>query len=226
MSKISRRQSDIIRNLADTTGYIGGVELAFRLNISVRTLRNEITTIRKLYGEDIILTLMGKGYQIGEDYNISEILNLSEEHPLKRQLIILKDILFNKDVNFYELADTHFISESTLEKDVRDLNNIISEKFDEVKIDRKNNVLYLDANESKKREITSFFLANEIKNFDFDFNNYLGYFKNFDIVLLKKDIMKFLKEEEIQVRDIALVSLVLHIGIMIDRVLNLIPKRC
>ncbi|NLW15456.1 MAG: PRD domain-containing protein [Erysipelothrix sp.] len=30
--------------------------------------------------------------------------------------------------------------------------------------------------------------------------------------------MKFLKEEEIQVRDIALVSLVLHIGIMIDRV--------
>ncbi|NLW15457.1 MAG: HTH domain-containing protein [Erysipelothrix sp.] len=119
MSKISRRQSDIIRNLANTTGYIGGVELAFRLNISVRTLRNEITTIRKLYGEDIILTLMGKGYQIGEDYNISEILNLSEEHPLKRQLIILKDILFNKDVNFYELADTHFISESTLEKDVR-----------------------------------------------------------------------------------------------------------
>lgn len=218
MSGISRRQREIISIISNSNNYISGNELSDLLKISGRTVRNEIAELRSKIGEDFILTQMGKGYMISDKYDVHGILSLHEEMPVKRQIMILKDIIAEEGINFFDLADKHFISESTLENDLRMLNEMIAMRFSKVEIYRKNNLIFISANESLKREVTTFMLAKEIKEYNFNFNNYINYFKHFNIVDLKGKLIKFLDDNEIVIRDMALVSLVLHLGIMMDRV--------
>lgn len=216
--KLTRRQEKIIRILIYSNDFISGMDISLNLQVSERTIRNEIADIRKVWGDDFILSSKGKGYKIEDKHKGHALLSESEEAPAKRQILMLKHILFNKLTNFYDLADQYYISESTLEKDLRNLNEMIAKRFDGVLIQRKANHLFLDASETQKRAISTHFLVNEIKEYDFNFSNYINYFKHVNIVDLKQNIVNFLHAEKVKISDIATVSLVLHLGIMIDRI--------
>ncbi|ERI89731.1 PRD domain protein [Clostridiales bacterium oral taxon 876 str. F0540] len=214
---INNRQKRIIEILKDTNEWIVSSEIAKRLHLSDRTVRNEINIINNLYEEPLIISLKGKGYSLNKfNVNIEEITQVAE----KRQLIILKSILLSKKIDFYELADKLFISETTLDKEISAINQIIKEKNISLAVKRKNNKLYFEGTEESKRKVYLYFLIDEIGEYSFDFNNYSDYFHACDILELKETVMSFIKEEKLVLSDLSLISLIIHIAIMLESVMH------
>ena len=163
MSMITRRQREIITIIANSKHPISGPEISEIIKVSERTTRNEISVLRKMLGEDFIVSQMGKGYKLSEDYDVYSILSMQKELPVNRQIMILKEIVSNEGINFYDLADQYYISDSTLENDIKVLNEMIAQRFYNVNLFRENNNIHINASEKVKREVTTYILAKEIK---------------------------------------------------------------
>ncbi len=214
---INNRQKRIIEILRDSNEWVVSSEIAKRLHISDRTVRNEINIINNLYEEPLVISLKGKGYSLNKfNVNIEEITQVTE----KRQLIILKSVLLSKEIDFYELADKLFISETTLDKEISAINQIIKEKNISLAVKRKNNKLFFEGTEESKRKVYIYFLIDEIGEYSFDFNNYSDYFHACDILELKETVMSFIKEEKLVLSDLSLISLIIHIAIMLESVMH------
>lgn len=216
--QITRRQEKIIRTLMNADEFLSASQLSKALKVSEKTIRNEIQALKDILGQPIIESVRGKGYILSDVQKGNSLLEQAQSIPAKRQILILKHIISHKQDDYYDVADQFYISESTLEKDIQQINKQIAHRFDGIKIVREKNQLYLAGDESKKREVTTYFLISEIQEYDFNFSNYTSYFKYCNIVDVKQNTMQFFKENQIEISDMALVSLILHLGIMIDRV--------
>ena len=112
-------------------------QLSKELKISERTIRNEIRTINEQYPE-LILSIKSKGYMI-DDKN--PILSLLDEDGSTigrtRYLYIIKQILSQKETDYYQLSDELYISESTLDKQLNSINQIIERRNPNMQIRRR-----------------------------------------------------------------------------------------
>lgn len=210
---MTRRQKKILEFLKENRAWVVSSEIANKLHISSRTVRNEMNIINQLYKEPLIISLKGKGYRLADsNMNIEKVTQV----PIKRHFVILKTMFINKEIDFYELADNMFISETTLEKEIIAINNVIKERKIHLIIKRKNNKLSFEGNEESKRKVYLYFLIDEIGEYSFDFNNYSNYFHSCDILKLKEIIIDFIKNEGLKINDLSLISLIIRIAIMLE----------
>ena len=105
---------------------------------------------------------------------------------------ILKEILFNEHVDYYELADRFYISPSTLNKDIRILNERIQKEFRTLRITRKQNHLFLNCDDIEKRRVLTYFLLEESEDQRFDVGILDRYFENVDVYMLSEILMEFI----------------------------------
>lgn len=216
----SKRQEKIIRLLLERDEYINANTIAEMLKVSDKTVRNDIVDINAELEIPVIITRKGKGFFIDEKGRCSKYILGRGNREGRRELLILKEILSSKDVDYYSIADKFYISNSTLDKDIHLLNNMIRSHFNDLQIIRKNNRLLIECDDNKKRKILTYFLLEEIDNNNFNINNFSSYFENINIEKLKDIIIKYLQDEGIEILDYSLISLLLHITIILDRVVN------
>lgn len=220
MKEFSKRQRELLQLLA-CKEVINSEVLGKQLHVSSRTIRNEIKEINQMFSEPCILSSKGSGFYLNDQINVNEYLSVNEDAvELHRNFEILKELLSVSEINFYELADALYISESTLQKGIMELNDIIAKRNINIQIKRHNNNIYLDGNEEARRQASTYFLMHEINEYDFDLNNYLHFFRAFDLDELKQYILAFNEEKNIRMRDIEVLSFVIHVAIMLERVLQ------
>ena len=128
---LSDRQINILEYLKSKDRYVKGNELATLLDVTDRTIRNDIIAIKDEYGENIIEAIRTKGYKYNAlsidknkhlDY-IAEIIT-----PVDRMLYILKLLIIDKKtISIFDLAEELYISERTVESDVNRIKNIFNE---------------------------------------------------------------------------------------------------
>lgn len=219
--KLTKRQNQLLQCFAnhDTlTSY----QLSTNLSVSSRTVRNEIKVINEMFEQPIILMSKSKGYQLNLNHpQLSQLFNCENidfENDNIRNTQILKTILTQDNVNYYDLADEFFISESTLDKIIQYFNAIIQKRYPDIAIQRKNNILLLSTDESIRRDIFSYFLVQEIHDFNFEINNYASFFTTCDLSAIKKIVVDFDNRQHLGMRDFEIFSFVLHIAIMLERV--------
>lgn len=215
---LSRRQEKLIQVLLREEQIISSIEIGKLFQLSDRTIRNEIKTINSIFDKRYIISYKRLGFAIVEKAEMEAILKSVESSKGKRQILILKYILSHNEANYYDIVDEFFISETTLDKDLRTINRIIIQRFEKITITRRNNLLVLQGSEQARRQIYTYFLINEIDEYDFNFTKYVYYFKHCDILQLKEVVVQFVQEEKIKMRDISLISFILHLAIMIERV--------
>ena len=75
---------------------------------------------------------------------------------------LLARLLDQKECDFYQLADEFFISESTLDRIVKELNTKIAKNDPQLLIKRRQNQLFIEGDEAAKRRIFTLFLNQEI----------------------------------------------------------------
>ena len=111
---LTERQNEIIK-LLNQYHILSADKIAKMLNVSTKTIRNEIHKINSSLNLNYIISQKGTGYLINEQ------IQLEKEYASEQniQYLILKKILNHDFYNFYELADELFISESNLQRYIK-----------------------------------------------------------------------------------------------------------
>ncbi len=150
---LTKRQQMIVTLMNKQRDWIVGKDLARLLNVSDRTIRNDIASINEFYRKTVIESNLRKGYRIQESKVKGTIEDRKETFPEtgeERRRYLLKMLLESSQVNFYELSEQMCISEFSLENDVNKIRRLL-ENYPELKIVRKNNMLQLVGEEREKK---------------------------------------------------------------------------
>lgn len=215
MVTLTERQNEIIK-LLNQYHILSADKIAKMLNVSTKTIRNEIHKINSSLNLNYIISQKGTGYLINEQ------IQLEKEYASEQniQYLILKKNLNHDFYNFYELADELFISESNLQRHIKRVNEIIQKRNSSIKICRQQNQLYLNGTETEKRQITTYFLMNELNQYNFNLSMYQSLFLRIDILELQKIITEFNNAHHLNLRDVEIISLVIHVALMLERVIR------
>lgn len=206
---LSKRQMKMVDILLKESEYCTAATLANLLKVSEKTIHGEIAEINRKSKACMISSLKGKGYIVRDkDVWIRQNYIVGDEG--RRDIKILKEILFNEHVDYYELADRFYISPSTLNKDIRILNERIQKEFRTLRITRKQNHLFLNCDDIEKRRVLTYFLLEESEDQRFDVGILDRYFENVDVYGLSEILMEFIHRQQLAVSDFNLFSILLH----------------
>lgn len=220
---LNKRQQKIIMLMNEDKEWIMGKELAKLFSVSDRTIRNDIANINNFYEDILIMSNIRRGYKIDE-YKIHSLnIEISEIIPQtskERCAYIIQELLFGKGkINLIQLQEKIFISESSLDNDIKKIRQIL-DKYPSLKIIRKSNYIELIGSEDDKRSLYKSLLTNETKGNFLNLNKIASLFKDFDLIRVKSILEETLREYRYHVREAAIPRLMLHIGVTIDRMLK------
>lgn len=215
---ISKRQYLLIEQLKDKKIMTATV-IAQNLGVSTKTVRNDISQINQEYGTAVIQSVASKGYFLSSQSLVQQqdIVNKKSENLMFE---ILKCIINQDQNDCFELAERFFISDSTLNRILNEINLVIAEKNESLCIIRKNNNLMIEAQEEEKRQLFNFFLNKEIETYRLNLSEYENYFEFCDLNRLSKLIVSYHKSKNYQLNDFATVSFILHIAVLLDRTIK------
>ncbi|MEG0469155.1 MAG: PTS sugar transporter subunit IIA [Longicatena sp.] len=220
MKDLSKRHLELLKILRSEE-VMTSQELGMKLHVSSKTIRNEIKVLNSLFSTPCIIANKGSGYSIVKDHEVYN--SLAQNHKdveLHRNFKVLKYLLTNTSVNFYDLAEALYISETTLQNSIVELNEIIAKRNISVQIRRTNNEVYFDGSEEARRQASTYFLMHEINDYNFDLNNYTHFFHTFDLTKLKHYILTFDRDHDVKMIDFDTISFVMHVAIMLERILQ------
>ncbi|GHN40561.1 HTH domain-containing protein [Lactobacillus delbrueckii] len=193
--------------------FVPSKELAQRLNVTTRTVRTYVKSLNESFPEAILADY--RGYKLASDPKI--IKPTDDDQISQRRFVVLRTILNNdkEGVDEFELAESLFISESSLVADITFLNKLI--KSQEVKVVKRLNKYYLEGEEYSKRHlILNLLTSSEFEQFNIDreIQKILGDIKLTDITAMLDGI---LKRCGVSLNNYFLKNFVFHIAIAIDR---------
>lgn len=209
MDKISQRQKNIIDFLIRLKNCTCK-DIAQHLDLSDKTIRNEIKTINHISKTPIILS-GNKGFSINPNYT-NFIGNLLQEDNIeinpKNQL--LHQLLLNKTtLNFEETADFFCMSPSSLQNQIKQINVDIKEY--NLKIIRENTKLIIQGNDYNRRKLFISLIHEEIDTNFHDINNCIIFFPNIDIVYTKQVIVSAIEEFGYTILDFYMTNFLINI---------------
>lgn len=220
---LSKRQKKIIMLMSENKEWIVGRELAKLLGVSDRTIRNDIAGINNFYEDVLIESNVRQGYRIDEykmqslNIEISEIIPQTSE---ERCAYIIQELLFGKSkINLVLLQEKIFISESSLDNDIKKIRRLLS-RYPSLKIIRRSNYIELTGSEEEKRSLYKNLLTDETKGNFLNLNKIASLFKDFDLIRVKTILEETLNEYHYHVRELSIPRLMMHIGITVERMIR------
>lgn len=226
---LSLRQRKILNFLQQKTSYTTGEELANYLQVSSRTIRNDVQVINEtLQNKGIrIIAKRRWGYALeADDRDLLVKLNQSTNSFLSREdrirYILFRLCLSDDPVNLYDLEDEMFISRTTLEHDLLFLRKkyfLAQPAQPYIKLSRHKNTIFLEPTERKRRMLmTRLFVENW--NYNKRGNTFYQYqYLDENIVdLVIQEINKAMSQYKILMEDINMVTLDLWVSIAYYRI--------
>lgn len=219
---MNARQEKIVELLQSSEKWITGKELAAILNVSDRTIRADIETINKTY-DDLIQASFRNGYHINREVIANLKITINNDIPQtsdERCKYILKTLLLkNSHINLNHLQDKIFVSEFTIEADIKKIKKHL-EEFSTLRIIRKNNYIHLEGNEVDKRMLYKEMLTLETKGNFINMNSIASFYREFDLLIIKNMLEEMLDKYDYKIREESFPMLMIHIGIAIQRMMD------
>ncbi|UOQ49715.1 BglG family transcription antiterminator [Gracilibacillus caseinilyticus] len=235
MKLLSKREVEILHLLRSSKGVQTGKSLSLLLEVTTRTIRNDIKKMNAIlskHGAEIV-SHKGKGYEleISEEEAFQKLyanhitiiqnqatvnMHRSEGNDVEEQMIrnILMNCLTDTSIYQEELAEELFISLSALKSYLSSVKEKISRYGLELVTDRFNGIK-VTGNEDKIRFCISQYLFNHQS-----IGVYNDLFPDNEIKRLKDIILQVLLKNQLKLTDVALENLIIHIEITIRRYLN------
>ena len=156
MTDFSERQQKIITIITNHNDYVTCKQIENEIGFSRRTILNEINEINRI--KPIIIS-SNRGYRIDREalneIRVESIPDIRSEHDLLRRLM-----LKNKTYSFKELQDKLYISETTLNKTLKEISPFVS-SFG-LSIKRSKGQISIEGNEFNKRRLINYLINEEI----------------------------------------------------------------
>ncbi|MDF9411339.1 transcription antiterminator [Brevibacillus laterosporus] len=208
------RKEAFIQYLASKNDWCTATSLANYFKVSTRTIRKYANEINQ---DQIIIASSPQGYQLVSRNQVKTDDNPTS--PMDRMKVILKElILHSEGVNIFDLGDRLFLSVSSIENDIVHANKII--KPYQLKIRHRKDMLILTGEENDKRKLMSFIISQETSNEFLSLKAVQDSFPDYDVSLLKNEIVSILGEHNLYVNDYIMNNILLHLVITVDRIKN------
>lgn len=168
---VNKRFLDIIRLLLKHDDYITINEISNILNVSNKTIRNDLVQVGEWLTEyDLqLIKKTGVGIAIhGSNAQKLKIYHLIKEKnsqnidysPQARKIYIGMKLLLNDKCHIYELAEELYVSRATIHKDILSLTPLFESS--KIKINRKNNNgLFIEGSEKNIRNLLFEFMIHD-----------------------------------------------------------------
>jgi len=222
---MTNRKEQLLSLLKKQGGWITARELSQILNVSDRTIRSDINAINSANTNHLIESNIRQGYRIAP-----EMLALPQtsknnpdvvpQTPNERKNYIIKQLLVCRDrIRVSNLMDELYISEYTLENDLKNVRKSIA-SYPDIGIERCGNLLCLQGPEESIRELYKAMMLDETHRNFLNINEIAAMYTTFDLLKCKYTLETILENHGYQVDDSSFPSLILHVGISIDRIIN------
>ncbi len=223
---LSLRQRKLLHYIQNQKTYITGEDLASYLQVSDRTIRNDVNEINRSLKEwkIEIISKRSKGYILRYENELTlKRLNQSSSSFLSRddriRHITFRLCLSDESINLYDLEDEMFVSRTTLEHDLEAMRKKYVLPYPHIKYYRSKNRISFGPDERKRRSILNR-LFTENWNYNARGNAYYQYqYLEENIVnLVMTEVTSFMQQYNILMDDINIVILNLAISIMYYRI--------
>lgn len=216
------RKERLLMILESQREWITGKELASILNVTDRTIRSDIENINRNFNHKIIESDTKRGYRfINQNFNLNIKKNIDiPETPTERYTYIIQKLLFkNHKLNINELIEEIYISEYSLENDLKKLKEILKE-YNNLKVIKRNNFIYLTGDETSKRLLYKNMLLKETQKNFLNMDEIASLYRKFDLLKTKQILEALLIKYNYDISEINFPILMIHIGIAIERMLD------
>lgn len=218
MGLIERHKS-VVKYLRDTNEWVKGSDLAKLLDVTDRTIRNDIISINRFYEKDIIISVKGKGYRyndFGKESNTDYITDIGVLTTIERWVYIVKKLIVFKDgINLFDLAEELFISESTLQNDIIKIKRVFFRiGIDYISIVKNGDLLNLNCELSERYMLLYEFAKYKFVNLQL--NDMQKYFKDIDLKYLYNSIAYILKDGKYNSRYLMLTKVTIFIALVVE----------
>lgn len=218
------RQREILKCLAAEGGaWLKGAELAARLGVTARTIRNDMRSMAAALAREAmwIETSKASGYrlagEIGDAVKPPEAPDEMPVLPAQRQRFILKALIRAKArLDVYRLADVLAVSESTLENDLKRVRAYIADHAEALTLERKGEYLALAGSERARRGLFSQLLMAETDGTFLGLLKYEPYFPK--VKEIQEIVLDCFRQFDYTLNELAVMNLIVHIAITIERI--------
>lgn len=214
MKQLSKRQRDIVRLIGTANSPTTGIELANALNVSLRTIQNEI---KRINFESPVITSSNEGYRLSRDFDPSDAF---EQRPLfERQTDehVLLRLITNRSgqITVDDLSEYLFMSSSTVERKLRQARSRI-ETFDLAIIKRQGKI-YLEGTEVNKRKLISALVADEVNTSFSNLESIEAWIGDLDLGRIRIAVERALGEYEMRIKRGYEQTVLTNVGIAVYR---------
>ena len=219
---LTKRQNMIISIMNRQKDWIIGKDLARLLNVSDRTIRNDIAAINDFYKDTMIEANIKKGYRIQEEKVRNLIIATDKQMPEtveERRLFILEKLLKVGQIHLYELSKEMCVSEFSLENDINKTRKLLG-NYPGLKIDRNSNMLRLSGRECEKRRLYEELILSDMRGNLLNINKIAEKFSRFNLLKIKETLRNIFLESQYEINEIQIPATVIHIGVILERNLS------
>ncbi|MEF9967071.1 MAG: BglG family transcription antiterminator [Longicatena sp.] len=220
---LNKRQERIIMTMNDSNDWITGKELSKLLDVSDRTIRSDMDTINRFYKDVLIESNLRYGYHLNQEalrtLNI-EIKQPIAQTPQERCIYIIQQLLFQQhELSISNLQDQVFVSDYSIDNDIRKIKKMI-EPHKDLNLIRSKNFIHLEGSEESKRKLYKELLTEETKGNFLNMNKLASLYKDFDLLEVKDILDQVIRKYNFHIREMSMPLLMMHIGVSIERMIH------
>lgn len=220
---MNERRNKILMTLKRSQEWMTGKEMARIFGVSDRTIRSDIEKINVHYDQEVIEANRREGYRIKNLENTpwqdDEKLTIPQT-PKERAYYILYQILFQKkELNLYQLQEELFVSDCTIENDLKEIKSILI-PYDQLELKKKKNLIWLEGEEKEKRRLFKGLLRLETKGNFLNLDSIAEYYKDFDLIEIADIFNEIITKHSYKIQGTTIILLMIHIGIALERMLG------
>jgi lichenan operon transcriptional antiterminator len=212
----------LLEHLAETNDWVTAGELADRLGVTTRSVRSYVTSVKNAAKPLEVIASSTSGYRLNREAYaafVSELRGRDAEpgSPRERVHAIIRGLGDAPEgLDVYDLATRMFVSESTVEADLRKAKLLVEEAG--LTLSRRGSVVALVGSELNRRRLLSRLFRDESAQGFLDLQNIQREFLSGDLSAFKSDLLQMLDENGFFVNEYSINNVLLHIAIAVDRV--------
>lgn len=214
---VDKRQV-LLEELLRASAPVSGDELAARLKVSTRMVRNYV---RQINGRDQVVHASHRGYRVDRDayarWRGRSPRRGVPDTPDKRLDFLSRDLAQRaKPVSVYDLAEVLAVSESTLEADLSRARELFRQH--DLSIKRDHDLVWLEGPERSRRRLVRQMLHSTTDGLiPATWQAFVAEYDHIDIRGLRGTVDEALAESQLVVNEFAMSDLLVHLTITLDR---------
>lgn len=229
MRILTKRQEELLRFLLSIDTIVSGKELAEKFSVTSRTIRNDVADLANILSIDSgikILSIRGKGYkiEIEDSSKLNSFLDYFKNsenkfpvEPEERANYLLNRLLLSSEyLKLDDLAEELYISRSTVQNDLLNVKVLLENRGMSL-LAKQNRGFIIEGEEKKRRYAISENVISHLSDQNINIINDLILPVD-EMLILKNIVLKRLKEANLNLSDMALNNLIVHIAIACKRI--------